>query len=137
MNVPLVPVLLAGSLLSAIAPATAARSCLPYGPLEIALSGTLQSRPQPHAPEAEDVAAGDAPETGYYLQLPSAMCVAAATGQDGRRHDNVRELQLVLDAGQHAHLRQERGHTVRLTGILLEGRDRTTVRLQVRAIDAD
>lgn len=139
MKAPLLPLLLAAATLAISTPALA-RSCLPYGPLKVTLSGTLERKTFPGAPDFEDVKQGDQPETGYYLRLPSAMCVAASAKTQQQAHDGVGELQLVLDQAQYAHLASEIGQTVRLTGTLLEastGHHHAPVLLKVDAIDGD
>lgn len=139
MKAPRLLLFLATTAMTVSAPAMA-RSCLPYGPLKVTLSGTLERRTFPGAPNFEDVKQGDRPESGYYLQLPSAMCVAASAKTGQAAHDAVRELQLVLDRAQYAHLAGEMGDTVRLTGTLSEastGHQHAPVLLQVEAIDGD
>lgn len=139
MKAPLLSLLLAPAVMAAPAP-VAARSCLPYGPLKVSLSGTLERKTFPGAPGFEDVKQGDEAETGYYLRLPSPVCVAASARTEEAGHADLRELQLVLDRAQYAHLAGEMGQTVRLTGTLLEastGHHHTPVLLKVDAIDGD
>lgn len=136
MKTPLL--LLAAAVIAAPMPALA-RACLPYGPLKVTLSGTLESETSSAAPNFADMNRGDPPDAGYSLRLPSPMCVAASKQTDQPAHAEIRELQLLLDRAQSAHLADELGKTVRLTGTLSEGSsgDRHTLRLRVDAIDGD
>jgi hypothetical protein len=139
MKASLLPLLLATAVLTAPSPALA-RSCLPYGPLKVTLSGTLERKSLPDAPSVADTKSGDPTASAFYLKLPSSLCVAASVNTQQAAHAEVRELQLVLDPAQSAHLSGEMHETVRLTGTLSErttGAQSTLLLLRVEAIDGD
>ncbi|NIJ73948.1 hypothetical protein [Xanthomonas sp. F4] len=128
-----------------IAPAlmAAPKHCLPYGPTQVTLSGTLApSSVEPAAPHAHTHAdAGAAATQEEVLILPQPLCVAASA--DGRqpRHAQVRQLRLAVTADQAAHLREEgTGQVVRVTGRLAHapaGPDAPPLRLSVLGVDSD
>ncbi|MBB5877617.1 hypothetical protein [Xanthomonas sp. 3498] len=132
-------------LLIGIAPVlmAAPKHCLPYGPTQVTLSGTLApSSVEPAAPHAHTHAdAGAAATQEEVLILPQTLCVAASA--DGRqpRHEQVRQLRLAVTADQAAHLREEgAGQVVRVTGRLAHapaGPDAPPLRLSVLGVDSD
>lgn len=101
--------------------ASAAKHCLRYEPIVVTLSGTLVKRTYPGAPNYESIKDGDQPETGYYLKLRSPACVKAKEQDDGVDHENIKEVQLVLDAEQYAILRPQIGKPISLAGRIFEG----------------
>ncbi|AJC47646.1 hypothetical protein [Xanthomonas sacchari] len=135
-------------LLIGIAPAlrAAPKHCLPYGPTQVTLSGTLAppstETVAPTVPQAHAHAdAGTAATREEVLILPQPLCVAASA--DGRqpRHEQVRQLRLAVTADQAAHLREEGdGQVVRVTGRLAHapaGADAPPLRLSVLGVDSD
>jgi len=76
----------------------ASGACLNYEPQLVTVAGTVVVKVFPGPPNYESVAAGDAPERTYILQLAEPICVS---GQDLLKNGPVadlRELQLVLPA---------------------------------------
>lgn len=135
-------------LLIGIAPAlmAAPRHCLPYGPTQVTLSGTLAPSPTepaaptaPHAHTHADAAAAATQEE--VLILPQPLCVAASADGHQPRHEQVRQLRLAVTADQAAHLREEgSGQVVRVTGRLAHapaGPDAPPLRLSVLGVDSD
>ncbi|MEL4893086.1 hypothetical protein PQU63_11090 [Xanthomonas protegens] len=126
----------------------APKHCLPYGPTQVTLSGTLAPSPTdaavptaPHTHAHPDAAAGAAATQEEILILPQPLCVAASA--DGRqpRHEQVRQLRLAVTADQAAHLREEGvGQVVRVTGTLAHAPttpDAPPLRLSVLGVDSD
>lgn len=143
----LFPLLLIGTSPEVMA---ASKHCLPYGPTQVTLSGTLAPSPtdtaaptSPHTHAHPDAvaAAGAAATQEEVLILPQPLCVAASA--DGRqpRHEQVRQLRLAVTADQAAHLREEgTGQVVRVTGRLAHapaGPDAPPLRLSVLGVDSD
>lgn len=141
----LFPLLLIGTSPEVMA---APRHCLPYGPTQVTLSGTLAPSPNenaaptaPHTHTHTDATAGTAATQEEVLILPQPLCVAASA--DGRqpRHEQVRRLRLVVTVDQAAHLREEgAGQVVRVTGTLAHapaGPDAPPLRLSVLGVDSD
>ncbi|MDL5366115.1 hypothetical protein QSH18_10905 [Xanthomonas sp. NCPPB 2654] len=129
-------------LLGAVPGAQAAQKhCLPYGPIKVTLSGTLErARAAPH--DHASAAPGDGAATREeVLVLPARLCVAPSA--DGRMagHDEVRRLRLALSADQAAHLGEEgAGQIVRVTGMLSQvaaGEGEPALRLTVVGVDSD
>lgn len=100
---------------------SAAQHCLRYEPVVVALSGILVRRTYPGAPNYESIKDGDQPETGYYLKLQSPVCVKAEENDESSDHDDIKEVQLVLDIKQYATLRPKLGKSISLSGQLFEG----------------
>ncbi|QDI05197.1 hypothetical protein [Xanthomonas cerealis] len=129
--------LLAWLLFGAAPLARAQKHCLPYGPINVTLSGKLE-RHATTAP-ASETAAADA--GGEVLMLPTPVCVAASPSGPAPPHEDVRRLRLALSKDQAAHLEEEgAGQIVRVTGMLSEaagGEDSPNLRLTVIGIDSD
>ncbi|UYB52454.1 hypothetical protein OCJ37_00325 [Xanthomonas sp. AM6] len=117
--------------------AQAQKHCLPYGPIQVTLSGKLERR----AGAASAGGAAAVEDGNQVLVLPKALCVAASA--DGRMagHDDVRRLRLALTADQAAHLGEEgAGQIVRVTGALSEAaaaEGEPALRLTVVGVDSD
>lgn len=97
----------------------ASAPCLSYGPDTVRLAGTLRRLTFPGPPNFEDVAKGDEPETGFYVEPTVPIC--AAGGRDaelGESHAGVRQVQLVLDPAGYAALGPYVGRHVALRGTL-------------------
>ena len=93
--------------------------CLSYGAAPATLTGKLVRKTFPGAPNFESVAAGDQPETGFYLQLAQPVCVKGGAGDAGSEPlENVRLVQLVLQQKDYAALRPSLGNTLQLRGKL-------------------
>ena len=76
----------------------ASGACLNYEPQVVTIAGTIVVKVFAGPPNYESVAAGDAPERAYILQLAEPICVS---GQDFLKNGpltDLRELQLVLPA---------------------------------------
>lgn len=97
--------------------ATAPPPCHAYDD-RLTLEGTLQRRTYAGPPGYESVQDGDTPETGFYLVLPSPLCMAGdeadVTAQPLR---DVTLVQLVLDGAGYRRLRSRLGSRVRLSGM--------------------
>ncbi|MDV0440454.1 hypothetical protein [Xanthomonas sacchari] len=139
----LFPLLLIGTAPTLMA---APKHCLPYGPTQVTLSGTLAPSPPesaaptaPHAHAHADAAAAATQEE--VLILPQPLCVAASADGHQPRHEQVRQLRLAVTADQAAHLREEgSGQVVRVTGRLAHapaGPDAPPLRLSVLGVDSD
>jgi hypothetical protein len=100
-------------------PGHAHAKCLDYRS-PVVLTGTLERRTYPGRPNFEDIRAGDEPETGYYLRLPQPICtVEDPSGPDvNGATQNVRLVQLVLDAPGYEQLRPRIGKQVTVRGRL-------------------
>jgi hypothetical protein len=104
-------------LVMALATTPPAPKCVHYEPDTSVISGRLHRRTFPGPPNFESIAAGDAAETGYYLDLAVPICVES--GDAARRAEqrrNVRRVQLVLDADGVRRLRPRLGRRVTLRG---------------------
>ncbi|WP_254459745.1 hypothetical protein [Xanthomonas sacchari] len=139
----LFPLLLIGTAPELMA---APRHCLPYGPTQVTLSGTLApsstDTASPTAPHSHTHAdAGAAATQEEVLILPQPLCVAASADGQQPRHEQVRRLRLAVTADQAAHLREEgAGQVVRVTGTLAHaptGPDAPPLRLTVLGVDSD
>lgn len=76
----------------------AEENCLQYAPAKVTLSGKLERLTFPGRPNYESVAEGDEPETGFYLELPHAICTTGDKATwDAYPQKDVRLIQLVLD----------------------------------------
>jgi Domain of unknown function (DUF4431) len=95
---------------------TAFADCLPHEPASVLLMGKLQRRTYPGPPNYESIAKGDAPETGFYLLLPKAVCTAGDDFVDPQK--DVRLVQLVLTKQGYEQLRPYLGRSVHLRGTL-------------------
>jgi len=109
-------------LLAVVAAVTPAGSiCLRYEPDTVALTGMLTRKVFPGRPNYESVKDGDEPETGFYLELAVPVCTVAspdsANNNNGALQD-VRLVQLVLDAAGYARLRPQLGHQTTLRGTM-------------------
>jgi hypothetical protein len=118
-----------------VAEPTFAAPCLQYGAKTSMLVGKLHRETFPGPPNFENIAAGDTPETGFYLTLKPPVCTSAAAGTDDTAFDSVTEVQLVLTEKQYAELRPKLGKEVRLQGQLFSaftGHHHAKVLLEVR-----
>ncbi|MEE7558567.1 hypothetical protein HH299_01545, partial [Xanthomonas sp. Kuri4-2] len=86
--------------------AQAAKHCLPYAPLRISLSGTLERAAAPASLAVQPPAGAD-PLATYTLRLPAPVCVAVSADGQSAAHDNVRVLALGLTPAQAAHLGED------------------------------
>ena len=118
-------VVLAASVLAplwaAVSSHVAQATCLRYEPDTVAVTGTLVRKTFPGPPNYESVQGGDAPETGFYLELNPPACTVASRDSmdtDDTTERDVRLIQLVLDAGGYARLRPLLGRSVTLRGSL-------------------
>jgi hypothetical protein len=94
--------------------------CLGYQPALISMSGVLERRTFPGRPNFESVAAGDEPETGFYLALPRAACFSAGSDPDASNLRDVRLVQLNLKPEQYDQLRPYLGKTISIQGAVYE-----------------
>ena len=93
--------------------------CLKYEPATVILSGKLESRTYPGAPNFESVKNGDEPETGFYLLLENPICMLAGDEESNEGPiDNVTLIQLVNDSKDDNQLRSHLGKIVKLKGSL-------------------
>lgn len=126
------------ALLPLLLPAVVSARCLSYGPSQVTVVGTLDSRTLPGAPNYVSVARGDYPETVLILRLEKAACVTGdPTSQMNRKsHSGLSEIQLSVAADK---VRSLVGKKVRASGTLFgahSGHHRTPVVLQVSRIGA-
>jgi Domain of unknown function (DUF4431) len=95
--------------------------CLRYDPDTVALTGTLRRQTFPGPPNYEDIKAGDAPETGFYLGLASPICTIASPDSANDNNgslNGVQLVQLVLDSAGYAHLGPRVGQSVTIAGTM-------------------
>ena len=94
--------------------------CLSYDPALVTLSGTLARKTFPGPPNYESVKKGDKPETSWFLDLPSSICVSEDQAQPGLnpRQSGIREIQLVLTPEQYQRDKGMVGSKVVATGTL-------------------
>jgi hypothetical protein len=112
---------LVASVLACCVAGHATAACLHYEPKPVTVNGIVVKKTYPGPPNFEDVAQGDAPETGYYLQLIKPLCTQASEDEEASSHAGVQWLQLVLSPAQYAQLQPRLGKAVRLRGTLFEG----------------
>ena len=93
-----------------------AQACLRYEPDTVRLSGSLTRLTFPGRPNYESVAAGDQPETGFYLRVPAPICTTAS--REYAAQAGIRLVQLVLDSLGYAALKSYLGRRVTLRGTL-------------------
>jgi hypothetical protein len=114
----------------------ATSQCFAYEPYVIKLKGSLLRKTFPGPPNYEDIHKGDQPETGWYLQLPKAICVA----QDKHEPDlnparkNIKTVQLVISGPLYKKYSSLVGKQVTATGTLfgaVSGHHHTPVLLTV------
>jgi hypothetical protein len=101
--------------------ASAISPCLRYEPDTVAVTGTLARKTFPGRPNYESVAAGDEPETGFYLELAAPICTVASPDSSADNNgalQGVRLVQLVLDSAGYARLRPSVGRSITLRGTL-------------------
>lgn len=113
---------------------SASAHCLRYEPETVSITGKLHRQTFPGPPNYESVAGGDAPETGFYLTLDTAICTVADAAHDQAAFASVKEIQLVLNDKLYKKLRPKLGTSIRLRGQLFAGftgHHHTDVLLQV------
>jgi hypothetical protein len=77
---------------------SATPTCVRYGPDSVRLTGILERRVYPGAPNFTSVASGDSPESGYYLAMAEPICTYGGGGSRmNEPHKGVRRVQLVLE----------------------------------------
>ncbi len=103
---------------SAPPPFAARRECLRYGPDTVSITGKLARHTFYGAPGFGEDPKHDEKETGFYLDLPTPVCTLAGRDEVDRPLDDVRRVQLVLDAEGYARLRPFLGKRVTLRGTL-------------------
>lgn len=94
-----------------------AAPCLHYAPEHVALHGKLERLSFPGAPNFESIAAGDEVETGFYLRLAEAICMAGDGDNDAQAHVDL--VQVLLDKPGYARMRPALGTTITLNGTLM------------------
>src|SRR3954453_5094687 len=105
-------------LASAASPVAANERCLSYGPEVVSVRGRLVRRIFYGAPGFGEDPRHDAKEAGFYLELSAPACTVAGADEIDRARDNIRLVQLVLDAAGYARLRPFLGRRVTLRGTL-------------------
>lgn len=97
--------------------------CAAYEPAVTVVQGILRRRTFPGPPNFEDVAKGDEPETGFYLELAKPLCVRGEQGEEAGYGpiEGVSLLQLILDDAGYARLREHLDQSVTITGSLSPG----------------
>lgn len=93
--------------------------CFEYGP-RVAITGTLRRMTFPGPPNFDDVKRGDRPETGFYVQLDTPICAAAANDGaiDHEARVNVTLVETVLNEREYARYRSLVGTRVSAEGVL-------------------
>jgi hypothetical protein len=94
------------------------RRCLAYGPAIVSIRGRLARHTFYGAPGFGEDPRHDAKEVGFYLELPTPICTVSGGDQIDRARDDIRRVQLVLDAAGYARLRRFLGQRVTLRGTL-------------------
>jgi hypothetical protein len=92
--------------------------CAGYEPDTLEVTGVLERRTYPGPPNYENIAKGDARETGYYLNLSKPLCVSRNLDATNVPTAGVRALQLVLDKTGPNRLRAKIGKRLTLRGTL-------------------
>ena len=96
-------------------------SCMDYRDT-VTIRGIVRREVYAGPPNYESVAAGDAPEAGFYLHLSQAICARSARGGTADASlqpvDRARRVQLVLASAGFASLRPQLGQVVELRGTL-------------------
>jgi len=114
-------------------------SCLAYEPSVVQLTGTLIRQTFPVPPNYQSVNQGDAPETGWYIQLAHPICV------DEDKHEpdlnpaqkSVQKIQLVVDPSVYKTQKYLVGKLVTVSGTLFgahTGHHHTPVLLTVKSL---
>jgi hypothetical protein len=134
--------MLAGLVAVTAAPAHAdPGACLRFEPVVSTIVGRLTRKTLPGPPNYESIAAGDAPETYWFVTPPKPLCVS---GTPGDAHDaadvtGVSAVQLIVRHGEYTASADLIGHRVRVTGTLsaaITGHHHTPVVLDVRRLEA-
>ena len=100
-------------------PGFADPECERYMPERVSLHGTLKRMTFPGPPGYRSIAAGDARETDYDLILANVICLDGDEKDDTAYPQNdVRSVQLALDARGTARLKPLLGRPVHLSGAL-------------------
>jgi len=100
-------------------PIPASVACVGYEPDSVSLSGILEQRTFPGLPNYSSVAAGDEPETGFYLRLLTPLCVSRSIDIWNRPAAGVQLLQLwVVKAAINDSLGVRVGQPVTVRGTL-------------------
>lgn len=91
-----------------------------YEPSVVKLRGTLVRKTFPGPPEYQDIRRGDRPETYWLIKLIQPVCVAEDKIEPelDPAHENIRIMQLVVDAGMYKRYRGFVGKRILATGTL-------------------
>jgi hypothetical protein len=97
----------------------APNACLRYGPDTVAITGVLSRRTFFGAPGFGEEPKRDEKETGFYLDLPRAICTVPGRDSDiDNAKKSVQRVRLVLDSAGYARLRPFLRKSVTLRGTL-------------------
>ncbi len=88
-----------------------------YGP-RVTLAGKLIRLTFPGPPNFESVAEGDKPETNWYLELATPVCVDANPKTSNEAAKDVEKIELVMMPEQYRQHRNLIGQDVRVSGVL-------------------
>lgn len=113
------PIVIAFAILLLAEPGLTSK-CLQYQPSVVTLHGTIQVKAFPGPPNYQSIADGDAPETGWYLQLQDTICLKASARADGidKAEEDVNEVQLVLKQELYHRYRDMVGKKIAVIGTL-------------------
>jgi hypothetical protein len=105
---------------SSVSQTTPRSGCLSYEPVVVTISGTLVGKTFPGPPNYESVKKGDKPETSWFLDLPTTVCVTEDSAEPdlNPKQGAVREIQLVLQPEHYVQHKQLVGKKVIATGTL-------------------
>jgi len=116
---------------------TQSPTCLRYEPGTVDVTGTLTRMTFPGRPNYASIKEGDEPESGFYLQLSTAICTigsADSANDNNGSLEGIHLVQLVLDSAGYTRLRPQLGRKITLRGTLfaaLSGHHHAPVLLRV------
>ena len=113
---PTLPLLFAVVLALAMSSQTRPRECLRYGPDTARITGVLTRHTFYGAPGFGEDPKQDQKETGFYLDLPTPICMVRGRDDPDDAKAAVRRVQLVLDSAGYAKLRPHLGRRIALRG---------------------
>ena len=102
---------------------TPKEECAAYEPAVTVAQGILRRKTFPGPPNYEDIAKGDEPETGFYLELARPLCVKGEQGEEAGYGpiEDVSLLQLILDKDGYDRYREHLDQPVTISGGLSPG----------------
>ena len=113
-------------------------SCFKYEPATVTLVGVLESKVYPGLPNFLSIESGDAPETGYFIELKPPICTITKEESWMLGHQRISEVQLAVSKLQYDQLATSIGGVISVKGSLFEafnGHHHTPVLMDVKTFE--